>query len=478
MTDLGLLPRYRWLTLLLVLSALVLFALKTPVLWGRLTSPVQLQQSDAINVERALILLRGDELYPDSTQGGPYLYTAYPPVFFYCEAALLEFIHNPWVPGRLLALGGYLGCGLLLGWWIGREVSVLWGCLGALGLWLLPAWCRWGTMDRPDTFFLFFNFAAFLILYGEIRTAAPRYGWLAAAGALNAISILIKQTSLTLTLSYLLICLLRRDWKKTSVFFLSSLVPVATVVLGETWVTQGLFLKHVFTWLNTGYDWSLLKNWLLRDFFAENGWLLSLIVLLAVLKEQPLFLLLQMGLVSLELFSLGRQGGAENYWLGFSLYGLFFVLESLWAPWRKGFTADLWEKRLQWACLFLFAVSIVRDGMDRTVIVPSQAEVTMKQDALGFFAPGDALALDSDLMIMSGRRIWIQPYEYTRMVNLGFWSSEPLIRDVQSKKFGTIELYDLPSQYLLPEIVVAAIRANYHLTIRKYGRVWLSPNKT
>lgn len=333
-------------------------------------------------------------------------------------------------------------------------------------------------MDRPDTFFLLFNFLAFLILFKDLKKEKPQAAGLAIAGLLNAVSILIKQTSLTLTLSFTAYCVIRRDWKRAVTFLSFSLVPVGLMVLEESWTTQGFFLKHVYSWLNTGYDWRLLGNWLFNDFFIENGWLLSLIVLLAVIKEQPLFLVIQMVLVSLELFSLGREGGAENYWLGFSLFGLFFVLESLQLPWRQGFKPDLWGKRIQWACLFLFAVNIIRGGVDRTVAVPSLSEMQMKRNALTFFAKGDALVLDLDLMVMSGRKIWVQPYEYTRMVSLGFWSAEPLIQDVQKKKFATIELYDMPQQYLLPEKVVDTIRKNYHVTMRKYGRVWLSPNKT
>ena len=103
----------------------------------------------------------------------------------------------------------------------------------------------------------------------------------------------------------------------------------------------------------------------------------------------------------------------------------------------------------------------------------------MKYDvAIEIYAqPGEHLALDLDLPLMAGKRLWVQPAEYTAMVDQGIWSAEPLLKEIRTKKYSTIELYDIPRQYLLPDQVVEEIMRNYHMGIRKYGRLWMVPNR-
>jgi hypothetical protein len=110
---------------------------------------------------------------------------------------------------------------------------------------------------------------------------------------------------------------------------------------------------------------------------------------------------------------------------------------------------------------------------------PSGGDINMKYDAAVeiYAQPGEHLALDLDLPLMAGKRLWVQPAEYTDMVAKGLWSAEPLLEEIRAKKYSTIELYDIPRQYLLPEQVVQEIMRNYHVSIREYGRLWLVPNR-
>lgn len=109
--------------------------------------------------------------------------------------------------------------------------------------------------------------------------------------------------------------------------------------------------------------------------------------------------------------------------------------------------------------------------------VPSADEISMKSEAAQIYKGlGEHLALDSDLLLMAGKRIWIQPFEYFAMVKRGHWKMDPLLNDIRTKKYSTIEIYDMPGQYLLPQPIVDEIGKNYHVVIRRFGRLWLFPN--
>jgi hypothetical protein len=85
---------------------------------------------------------------------------------------------------------------------------------------------------------------------------------------------------------------------------------------------------------------------------------------------------------------------------------------------------------------------------------------------------GECLSLDLDLPLTAGKKIWIQPVEYTALVSKGIWSPEPLVRDIHAGKFSLIELYDIPQQYLLPPAVVDEIERSYRLWGKAFGRKW------
>lgn len=447
-----------------------------PVVLIRLFFPLQLQQSDAINVERALVLLRGDNLYPDSAHGGPYLYSAYPPLFFYLEAILLKFIRNIWLPGRLLAFLGYTGCGTLLGIWARRKWGWAWGIfLPALFL-IFPTWVRWATADRPDTLFIFLNFFAFLILYRMETEGEDSFRKVAGAGLLNAAALLLKQSALTLTMAYGVYCLLKGQWKKVGLFSVSGLVPSALVFAWEQHRSGGEYYRHTVTWLDTGYHWNLLWYWISHDFAVECGWLVILLLTLFLSKKIHWLLVCQAAFASTTLLSLGREGGAENYWLEFLLYGVFLMGEGFHAPMRRTVASWVRPSRLSWVLVFLMFVGLVGALRFHWPSFPTVQEINEKYNAMLLLKKGECLALDTDLVVMARKRVWIQPFEYKAMVEKGVWPVDPLLNDIREKRFSTIEIYDIPKQYLLPDSVVDEIWKNYHLKLRKYGRLWLEPN--
>lgn len=470
-------------TYLLVLGwvSLIFLLLNVPGIFQRLVSPVQLSQSDAINVERALILLRGDPLYPDSSQGGPYLYTAYPPLFFWLESGLLKIFHtNIWMPGRFLAYAGYIGSGFLLLCWGWKKWGFHQGFFAGLTLLICPSWVLWGTLDRCDTLSVFLGLAAFLILYRqELGEKAPPKASMTPvlfAGLILFAAVLVKQSAITLVPAYGIYCLYKRYWKRLSWFLGASLIPLTAFTLFENARTQGLYWKHTVVWLNYGYHTAILWDWLKGDFLSECGFLMAALGILMVLKKVHPLVWIRLVFSAFSLVSLGRVGGSSNYWLEFFLLLLFTVGEGIWdSPWKK-FSRSSWAFPALCFVLVCFILNFNHALQTPRPQAPGLEVYAMKKEVLPLYGPGEHLAVDSDLPLMAGKKIWIEPMEYTAMVEKGFWKTESLIREIRNKKFDTIELYDLPRQYLLPQPVVDEINLDYHPVLKKYGRVWLAPN--
>ncbi len=468
---------YRMILFLPAVFVAATFLLGLPALYHRLTYPLQVEQGEAINVEKGLILLRGENLYPDSAKGGPYLYSVYPPLFSWLEAGLLKATGLVWQPGRFLAFAGYLGCGILLGAWGFRRWGWVWAVFSALLLWIFPTWAEWGTMVRCDALALFFHFAAFLLLYGDsLKPAKGRMG-IAAAGLFNAAAVLIKQSTLALAVVYGLYCVARRQWARLGDYALFFLAPLTVVFAIEQVQTKGLFYEHTVAWANTGFDMRAFWYLISRVFWREGGALSAAVLLLWAVKRVPLLPKIQIVFSGLSLLSLGRVLGAENYWLEFLLYGIFFIGEAWVSPWNGIFRWSPGGKTAVWGRVLLGVALYVFLPAGKWPTTPPAEERDAKLAASKIYETGENhLALDLDLPVMAGKKIWIQPAEYTAMVKRGIWSEEPLIGDIRSKKFSTIELYDRPEQYLLPKPVVEEIQNNYHVKIRELGRLWFVPN--
>ena len=368
-----------WIVAIFAFTSFLFFL---PTLTQRLICPIQLQQSDAINVERALIVLRGENLYPDPTRGGPYLYTAYPPLYFWLEALLMKATHSLWLPGRLLAFIGYFGCGLLMGCWAFKRWGKVWALLMPSMLWIFPSWERWGTVDRPDTLFIFLQFFAFILLYrqeiDEGWAGKSPFNWIAMAGILEAAAILIKQGSISLLLAYGAYCFFKKKWKNLSVFFSFALGPVFLVCFVENLTTGGLFFRHTVSWLSTGYRWGLLWYWLTNDLVREAGWLLALVLILVLTVKNPALLAWQLLFTTFTLFSLGRLGGAENYWLEFFLFCLFFAGESIATGEAFTWVPNRWWARARWMIILTLVLLFVTSIRGKGPTLPSADEIAMK----------------------------------------------------------------------------------------------------
>jgi hypothetical protein len=222
-----------------------------------------------------------------------------------------------------------------------------------------------------------------------------------------------------------------------------------------------------------------LAHYLSKSFLPECGWLLGAVLLTWWFRKTSPLSKCQAALSLLWVLGLGRETGAENYYLEFILYGIYFLGEGWLSREQTGYGKGSGRiKNPEILLMALLTAGLASFGFREWPHAPPAGEMSMKGEMLEIYRlPGEHLALDLDLPLMAGKRLWIQPAEYCALVNKGFWSEEPLLGDICSKKFSTIELYDIPQQYLLPPRVVEEIKKNYYVAERKYGRLWLEPGR-
>jgi hypothetical protein len=160
---------------------------------------------------------------------------------------------------------------------------------------------------------------------------------------------------------------------------------------------------------------------------------------------------------------------AENHYMEFLLFGLFALGEGLCLK-------SCPTQQTHGVVTFLLAATLALYALAPSPKVPSAEETNAKSQMLHLYEkPGDYLAIDVDLPYMAGRRIWylysgLMPFYYQ-----GIWNPAPMVRDVESRKFLSIEVYDQPGQTLLPPPVMEAVVKNYQVGFKAYGRDWYVP---
>jgi hypothetical protein len=303
------------------------------------------------------------------------------------------------------------------------------------------------------------------------KVGRDRVKWILAAGGLTALALLLKQNAVLLIFAYTLFCALEKKWGNLRLFLTASLAPVLLVSLLMQWATQGLYLKYVLLWVPFGFRPELLLHYLTDRFLPECGWLLVGVAATWWMRKTSLLARCQLSFSLLWVLGLGREAAAENYYLEFFLFGFYFLGEG-WLSERSGRP----EGKKQYVFAAILAAGFLFLNSRPWPVSPPLAEWEMKLWAADLYrGSGEHLALDLDLPLMAGKRLWLQPLEFSHMVEKGVWSSESLLKDIRSKKFATIELYDIPKQFLLPETVVGEVKKNYRVVHRKYGRLWLVP---
>jgi hypothetical protein len=219
-----------------------------------------------------------------------------------------------------------------------------------------------------------------------------------------------------------------------------------------------------------GFHWDYLWAFLKGPFLPEGGWLLIGVILTLAFRKIPMLLACQAVISIFAISSLARESAAENYYMEFLIYGLLTMGEGFFnsAP------RFSWGRSLPAPAILLLGLALL--AIQPLPRIPLREEMADKASVLSIYkGPGEDLAIDEDLPYMAGKRVWYQASGIMPLVENGLWNDAPLVKDVENRKFATIEMYDLPNQYLIPENVAEAVLKNYKPVLKKFGRVWYLP---
>lgn len=253
-------------------------------------------------------------------------------------------------------------------------------------------------------------------------------------------------------------------------FLAAAVIPYVLFTLFWQWKTQGdyfLFLKWQAADLHLSNLWYYLRT----SFFRECLWVVVAVGWVAwrksvslVLKLQVLFSLLWFLAAALDASS------AENHYMEFFLISIFALGEGA----KSLAGRPVWKGSM--VLYSLLALGLVLEATAAPPRLPSKEEMDQKSKALSLYQKqGEYLALDSDIPYLAGRRIWFQFQDMVPFYRNGLWDPAPLEKEIQAKRFLSIEVYDLPFQPFVPDPVMRSIEMNYHVGTRAFGRLWFVP---
>ena len=468
------LPTAEWILWLIVLFLAVRAAYLVHSEFVRVTCPCQVQQDEALHVDFGRRIALGESPYVDFRNGGPYVHCSYPPLYYLLMALGLRHGVGLFESGRWVSWFGFFALLAMLFFWTFRRSAGPWKFLGPLLVANAPTWVVWGTVDRSDALSIAFNLASLLVWMLVVEQQKPESrkakgaAWI--AGLLHALALLTKQTTLLLGVAVLAAGIVRKRPKTTGAFLLAAWgtagLAAGLLVLG----THGLFWDHTVVWARSYFEWTRLAEFLVQSWAPECG-ALAILGVLALWKGTtvPLILRILLTLETLSLFSLGRVGSAENYYMEFLLVLVLVLGEALSRPDPNS------GKSIRWVIVGLLAVTLFQWGLQKPR-VPGNTEINQKHQAAALLeGHGPVLLIDSDLALMSGREVWYHPSTFQVLFAMRAWDASTLVREIKEHRLDWAEVYDEPDQGRIPTPVIQALAEDYRIVSRSYGRLWLKP---
>ncbi|HEU5314945.1 MAG TPA: hypothetical protein VFX49_02470 [Chloroflexota bacterium] len=424
--------------------------------WEVVTFPYQIDYGEAPELNRALLLARGAPIYVDWSHP-PYQMANYTPLYPAAVSLAVRLTGPSFLPGRALSFAATLASAV--------AVALLVWALGAPGpgvaagglLWLAshPVW-DWGAFQRVDAL------ATLLELLGltcvAVAWARRRRVW----GVWLSVPLFVaaaytRQTAVAgafAAYGYLLFLRPRLALRATALYASLGLGLLALLML----VTSGQFWRHTVDGNLNRWSVDTLLLYV-RPFWQLQRWpvVLGVIGLLFALLQRRAQLpaLYALGAAATALTA-GKIGAYVNYLLP---AGAAVALGAGLAVASISRAAARWwpAAALHAAASFALTVGAWQLGAaagvwpGTSLRAPYLSHVSQAQRRSAGLAhehvariPGDVLSEDMSFTVTTGRRLYLQPFEFTQLAEQGDWDQRPLLDDVRSMRFGVVVLrFDL-----------------------------------
>ena len=441
-------------------------------------------------LNRALRMAKGESIYT-KWESPPFLESNYTPLFTWIHSWFVDAQKPLFWPGRLINVFLTI-CSAGL---ISRIVYVVsnsrLGSVLASLLYLSShiVW-MWASLLRVDTFAVFCNVLA-LWMYLETKNKSRNWVYLMAFVCICAA--FSRQTMIASSISIFLALLLHerpRAFRFLGTYVLLGLVGIA----GLMWSTDGLAYTHLV--LANINDFSWANVW----FFLGSSWDVYHVLFIVSTGGMVLVWRQEWGLFFYVLCSfgvaltVGKVGASLNYllelWVGITILcsvvvgwiarceyphknllscGFWMLLLVSWqqqlhVPWSRmpkpqgGITAqadESWDKlarmiaHLPLAYLDPFGergdallARSIRHYSAHPGMWDEEAQQNIEENLRNF--PGIILSEDMNFTVLSGRALWIQPFEFSQLAQKDMWNEHVLHTEIAKQGFALLVLlFDL-----------------------------------
>lgn len=470
--------------------------------WSIVDFPYQVDYGEAPELNRAVLLAQLRPIYVDWSHP-PYQMANYPPLYPAAAAVGVKLFGVQFFTGRLISFLSTLGTGVavaLVAWALGAGVrgAVVGGLLYFVAH---PVW-NWGAYQRVDSLAVLLELLGVLVFaVGWIRHRRSGAVW--ATVPLFLVAAYTRQTVAAGAVAcylYLLFLRPRLALAAGGAYAAAGLTLFGVLHIA----TAGQFWRHIVLGNVNRWDWDTVNHhwqplWHLLHWMIA---LAAVAVLLSVARRQSQLPLLY-GLASAATaLTIGKVGSNVNYLL--QLCAALALLAGLAVGQVDGLVLRLAARpRLPRPLRPLARLTLLGGlapalwlliGLQQAYHVPYISEAggeTLRQPAQmldgllwlhwplwrldpwagppgdlathwrGWYRPnpgplerehtrraerdvaahaGDVLSEDMSFTAASGRRAYLQPFEFTQLAEQGDWDQGPLLEDIRNQRFGIVVL--------------------------------------
>ncbi len=422
-----------------------------------------LDYGEAPLVDQAMRLAAGQNIYRRDLSVPPYTVSNYPPLYVALLALPLKLFGPSFFFGRLLSTVSVLGAAFFLGRLLYVTTRDRWAAWVA-GLTLLSAHyvVKWSPLHRVDALALGLSTAA---LYVVARHGETRRGVVATALLLVAAVYTRQSYGLAAPLAAFVWLWIRRGWR--AAFGLAGLVGVIGLgLLGLlSLLTGGGFIFNIITANANPFRWATVARYarevrrVAPILLALNG----LMVFVGVLRRQavkvsghassltlwPLWLPYLVG-ATLAAMTVGKVGSNVNYLLELSAaLSLGAGMAVAWTREAAGGTVRFFARGVALLLVAVQAAMSAHATLRVVTLVRDRHQARVKLiglEAIVARTEGPVLADEyMGMLTLSGRPLYIQPFEVTQLANAGLWDQGPLLAEIRRGTFPLILIHHFRS---------------------------------
>lgn len=438
--------------------------------WSVIPYPYTVDYGEGPLLDQAVRLANFQNIYRADLSRPPFTIANYPPLYVLAQVPWLWLFGPAYWYGRLLSWLSLVAGAIFLGLTLHSLTKNYWtSALGGLSLVTVPFVAVWAPLFRIDSLALGLSLAG---LWLVVRWPDRRRGLLGGALLLTAAVYTRQSYGLAAPLAAFAWLLSQRP--RYRAFLLAGLL--AGLGLGLfgllNRLTGGGFFFNIVTANINEFQMDLLNDYVEEVGLRMPGLLLvgGLVILIGGWFRPRGWWLVVPYLIGglLSALTIGKIGSNVNYLLELSAgLSLATGLAAAWLVRRPILYHGL--MLLLALQIFLFLPGTLNQWfIEQRVENPGeQAELLAIIEA----TPGPVLTDEQmGLLPLTGRSIYLQPFELTQLANEGVWDQTPLLEAIRRQEFGAIMIFevrgvDLVEERWTPEML-AQVRRAYRPTAR------------